>query len=76
LVDVAPANVKTCRETDIGFTGAVSLFKRGSSEMNRHFTKEGLQMANKHMKRGSLASASGEMQIKAMMRDLHSSQDG
>jgi len=44
--------------------------------MNRHFTKEGLQMANKHMKRGSLASASGEMQIKAMMRDLHSSQDG
>lgn len=37
--------------------------------MNRHLTKEGPQMANKHTKRCSLALTLGEMQIKAVMRD-------
>lgn len=70
--------VKTCTETDIRIAGAVSFFKRGSSEMNRHLTKEGPQVANKHTKRCSLASTLGEMQIKGCdeRSSSYTSQDG
>ena len=38
------------------------------SQLNRHYTEENTQMANKSMKRCSIALVTTEMQIKAMMR--------
>ena len=48
-----------------------SPIKRWAKDFNRYFTKEGVQMANKQMKRFSISYVIRELQIKTTVRYLH-----